>query len=100
MQTELDFMPEFWTKNQSERAQDRIAKNERDGILCCMACGLRLNPERAKTVWIVGGGTTVLPKTAVSTNRPDEDMGCWDLGPECATMFPAAARRPYGGAQR
>jgi len=91
---------EFWEKHNSDRAQARIEKNQKSGP-CCHACGAVLNPDRAVTVRIVGGGGEVLhPEDADRYINDGGDMGAWDLGPECAKMFPAAYRAPYAGSAR
>lgn len=94
---EAEFKSEFWTKHNSDRSQDRLSKNEGQGVPVCHACGAVLNPERASSVHIIGGGATVLhpDDEDAYTNADGGDMGVWDLGPECAKMFPAAYRRPF-----
>lgn len=91
-----EFNDTFWAKHWSDRSQDMLAKNESVGVVCCMACGRALNPEKAKTAWIVGGGALVLhPDDYASYVDDGGDMGCWDLGPECAKLFPAKFLKSY-----
>ena len=58
--------------------------------------GAGLDPAKAQTVHIVAGGSRVLhPADEALYTDDGGDMGCWDLGPECAKMFPAAFRASY-----
>lgn len=88
----------FWDKFNSERSQARISKAEREhpDQPWCTVCGAVLNPQRAWTVHIVGGGGSFLHRDDESSYTDHgDDMGCWDLGPECARLAPAAYRKPY-----
>lgn len=93
---EARFNEDFWTKHNSDRSQDRISDNEAANKPCCMACGRFLaDMTKAKTVHIVSGGSTVLhPEDEALFTDHAADMGFWNLGPECAKMFPAEYRRP------
>jgi hypothetical protein len=60
-------------------------------------CGAELNPAKAFTVHIVGGGGSFLHPADEDAwdDDPGADMGCWDLGSECVRLVPAAFRSPY-----
>lgn len=92
----------FWTKHNSERAQRRIAQAEEvwtpDSAPWCAVCGATLNPATAWTVHIVNGGGDALHPADEGTYAPDGgDMGCWDLGPECARLVPQEYRTRHAG---
>lgn len=83
----------FWTKHNSEHAQQRITKAEQAGNRWCSVCGNALRPENAQVVRIIHGGSSYLhPEDEARYTDDGGDMGSWDLGPECARMVPAAFR--------
>ena len=96
---------DLWTKHWSDRAQANLSKHgggDPAKAPWCTACGRLLNPAKAQTVHIIGGGGEVLHpddeaewEAAHGARGDDGDMGAWDLGPECAKMFPAAFRSAY-----
>lgn len=84
---------DLWGNDDYDRVQERIAKAESAGVPWCVHCGRKLNPTRAWTVHPINGGGVLLHPDDEAKYVPDGgDMGCWDLGPECAKKVPIEYR--------
>lgn len=88
----------FDLMDDSEAADKRRQKAERDGGEACTACGRKVNQATCSWVHATNYGHLFDVSTEALRDAADHDadsQGCWAIGSECAKRVPAEYRMKW-----